>query len=203
MRDSHLHTTGLITITEERVVVELAIDVNTGPAVLDELDIYIINRYPHINEVLTNLGKTCNVVAKKSNYVRTINAIPTNSVSTLINVNGEPRPYAFYRDVSGTRETWIMVAADSVRIGSGLEDLEFKTTGSSFTNFHLCENTALQDTDDHIFSATVKAHYNIDTSIGVENIPFDRIFKGIRKSTLDVFAQDGSAPALVDLEALL
>ncbi|KAK9767750.1 hypothetical protein K7432_002225 [Basidiobolus ranarum] len=46
--------------------------------------------------------------------------------------------------------------------------------------------------DDRIFSTPVKARYNIDTSIGVENIPFNRIFDGVCKTSLDVFACDDS-----------
>ncbi|ORY04247.1 uricase [Basidiobolus meristosporus CBS 931.73] len=158
---------------------------------------------------------TCYVIAKKSDHVQTIERyayelgkhfvdkythVTHAHVHIVkyrwarINVNGEPHPHSFYRDGSETRETWVTVSANDVSIKSGLEGLlVLKTTGSSFTNFHHCENTTLQDADDRIFSTTVKAHYNIDTSIGVENIPFDRIFDGVRKTTLDVFAHDDSA----------
>ncbi|ORY04245.1 uricase [Basidiobolus meristosporus CBS 931.73] len=149
---------------------------------------------------------TCYVIAKKSDHVQTIERyayelgkhfvdkythVTHAHVHIVkyrwarINVNGEPHPHSFYRDGSETRETWVTVSANDVSIKSGLEGLlVLKTTGSSFTNFHHCENTTLQDADDRIFSTTVKAHYNIDTSIGVENIPFDRIFDGVRKTTL-------------------
>ncbi|ORY04239.1 uricase [Basidiobolus meristosporus CBS 931.73] len=148
---------------------------------------------------------TCYVIAKKSDhlgkhFVDKYSHVTHAHVHIVkyrwarINVNGEPHPHSFYRDGSETRETWVTVSANDVSIKSGLEGLlVLKTTGSSFTNFHHCENTTLQDADDRIFSTTVKAHYNIDTSIGVENIPFDRIFEGVRKTTLDVFAHDDSA----------
>ncbi|KAK9663699.1 hypothetical protein K7432_018060 [Basidiobolus ranarum] len=143
---------------------------------------------------------TCYIIAKKSDHVQTIerygyelgkhfvdryphvthaNVHIVQSRWARINVNGEPHPHSFYRDGSETRQTWLTVTANNVSIKSGLEGLlVLKTTGSSFTNFHLCENTTLQDADDRIFSTTVKAHYNINTSTGVENIPFDRIFDG-------------------------
>ncbi|KAK9761646.1 hypothetical protein K7432_013305 [Basidiobolus ranarum] len=158
---------------------------------------------------------TCYIIAKKSNHVQTIERygyelgkhfvdkyphVTHAHVHIVqyrwarINVDGKPHPHSFYRDGAETRQTWVTVTGNDVSIKSGLEDLlVLKTTGSSFTNFHLCENTTLQDADDRIFSTTVKAHYNIDTSIGIENIPFDQIFDGVRKATIDVFAQDNSA----------
>ncbi|ORX64533.1 tetrahydrobiopterin biosynthesis enzymes-like protein [Basidiobolus meristosporus CBS 931.73] len=125
---------------------------------------------------------------------------------TRINVNSEPHPHSFYRNGSETRETWVTVAADSVNIKSGLEGLlGLKATGSSFSNFHLCENTTLQDADDRIFFTTVNTSIGVEnisfdriffttvnTSIGVENISFDRIFVGVRETTLDVFAHEDS-----------
>ncbi|ORY03704.1 uricase [Basidiobolus meristosporus CBS 931.73] len=158
---------------------------------------------------------TCFIVAKKSNHVQTIehygyelgkhfidryDHVTHAHVHIVqerwarINVNGEPHPHSFYRDGAETRQTWVTVSANDVSIKSGMDGLlVLKTTGSSFTNFHHCENTTLQDAEDRIFSTTVKAHYNIDTSAGVDKVPFDRIFEGVRTTTLDIFSNDDSA----------
>ncbi|ORX98065.1 tetrahydrobiopterin biosynthesis enzymes-like protein [Basidiobolus meristosporus CBS 931.73] len=133
---------------------------------------------------------TCYVIAKKSNHIRAIER-------SAYELGKQTRTPTLFNNVGPesieTRETWVTVAADSVSIKSGLEGLlGLKTTGSSFSNFHLCENTTLQDADDRIFFTTVKAYYNTNTSIGVENISFDRIFVGVRETTLDLFAHEDS-----------
>ncbi|ORY04230.1 uricase [Basidiobolus meristosporus CBS 931.73] len=167
---------------------------------------------------------TCYIIAKKSNHVQTIERygyeLGKHFVDkyphvthahvhivqlrwTRINVNGEPHPHSFYRDGSETRETWVTVSANDltvsrdgkVSIESRLKDLlVLKSTGSSFTNFHRCENTTLQDATDRIFSTSVDAKwtYNLEKS-KIEEIPFDEIAGSVREITLGTFATDDSA----------
>ncbi|KAK9759580.1 hypothetical protein K7432_017284, partial [Basidiobolus ranarum] len=107
---------------------------------------------------------TCYAIAKKSTHVQTIecygyklgkhfidkyshvthaNVHIVQSHWTRIDVNGKPHPHSFYRNEAETRQTWVIVTLDSVSIRSYLEGLlVLKTTGSSFTDIHVCENTA-------------------------------------------------------------
>ncbi|KAK9685240.1 hypothetical protein K7432_015580 [Basidiobolus ranarum] len=140
-----------------------------------EIGQHFINRYSHVDDVYVNI---------------------IQHRWSRVNIDGQLHPHSFLRDGEETRRAELVVSrSGKVTIESRLKDLlVLKTTGSSFTNFHRCEYTTLQDATDRIFSTSVDAKwtYNLEKS-KVEEIPFDEIATGAREITLSTFATDDSA----------
>ncbi|ORY04238.1 uricase [Basidiobolus meristosporus CBS 931.73] len=140
-----------------------------------EIGQHFINRYSHVDDV----------------YIKLI-----QHRWTRVEIDGQLHPHSFLRDGDETRRVELVVSRDGkVSIESRLKDLlVLKSTGSSFTNFHRCENTTLQDATDRIFSTSVDAKwtYNLEKS-KIEEIPFDEIASSVREITLSTFATDDSA----------
>ncbi|KAK9674587.1 hypothetical protein K7432_017130 [Basidiobolus ranarum] len=140
-----------------------------------EIGQHFINRYSHVDDV----------------YIKII-----QHRWTRIDIDGQLHPHSFFRDGEETRCAELTVSrSGKATIESRLKDLlVLKTTGSSFTNFHRCEYTTLQDATDRIFSTSVDARwtYNLEKS-NIEDIAFDEIATGVREITLSTFATDDSA----------
>ncbi|KAJ1939238.1 hypothetical protein FBU59_004191, partial [Linderina macrospora] len=112
--------------------------------------------------------------------------------------------HSFYREGKETRWTEAVVtktnppsnAALTADVTSGFYDLEvLKTTNSSFTDFWRDELATLPDMPDRMLSTKVLCQWktvskDLDT---IQALPFDAIYNGAKRNTLDAFANDPRA----------
>ncbi|KAJ1930809.1 hypothetical protein EC988_010000, partial [Linderina pennispora] len=70
-----------------------------------------------------------------------------------------------------------------------------KTTNSSFTDFWRDELATLPDMPDRMLSTKVLCQWKFvaNTAVGLENTPFNDIYSGAKRNTLDAFANDPRA----------
>lgn len=113
--------------------------------------------------------------------------------------SGESHAHSFVKDGEDLR-TAVCVATrnGSLSMISGLKDLlVLKTTGSAFYGFFKDEWTTLPEVYDRIFSTAVDCVYSWATFPSVDKVvasstKFAEAFSGVRRITLDIFAQDDS-----------
>ncbi|KAJ1642494.1 hypothetical protein J3B02_001444 [Coemansia erecta] len=118
--------------------------------------------------------------------------------------DNQGHPHSFYREGKETRWTEAVVTKINppskiglkVRIDSGFYDLEvLKTTNSAFTDFWRDELTTLPDMPDRLLSTKVLCQWKYVSGNleALENVPFDAIYAGAKRNTLDAFANDPRA----------
>ncbi|KAJ1962227.1 hypothetical protein GGI12_002766, partial [Dipsacomyces acuminosporus] len=117
---------------------------------------------------------------------------------------GNAHPHSFYREGKETRWAEAFVtktnppsnAATTVTVNSGFYDLEvLKTTNSAFVDFWRDELTTLPDMADRMLSTRVLCQwtYTPKDLRTLQALPFNAVYAGAKRNTLDVFANDPRA----------
>lgn len=143
---------------------------------------HFINKYSHVSGVQVNI-----VQNKWSKY----------------EVNGKIHDHSFVKNGADKRVTDLVYSrSGDFTLSSSLKDLTvLKSTGSGFTNFHLCDYTTLKPAEDRILSTDVDCVWKFDNrKIGsIKNIAklaeqgvFDKYWATVNKVTLDRFALENS-----------
>jgi len=103
--------------------------------------------------------------------------------------NNTPHDYSFVRS-SEQRFTKVQGSRNGrITVESGIDDLTvLKTTGSGFSNFHLCKYTTLKPTDDRMLCTNVTSRWRF----GNNSADFNGVYNGVRQTILDVFASEYS-----------
>ncbi|KAJ2443602.1 hypothetical protein GGF42_006574 [Coemansia sp. RSA 2424] len=118
--------------------------------------------------------------------------------------DSKEHPHSFCREGKETRWTEVYVTKSSppsatsltVAMNSGFYDLEvLKTTNSSFAGFVRDELTTLPDTPDRILSTKVLCQWKFVAGSldSLQGTPFDAIYAGAKRNTLDALANDPRA----------
>ncbi|KAJ3029061.1 hypothetical protein HK097_005855 [Rhizophlyctis rosea] len=173
-----------------------------------ELSLHFLSKYSHISSV--------DVLIESHNWTRiqttTFSPVSSSSTGTAFptTTTTKEHPHSFYRAGEDKRVVRLVGTRTSepgktlsVRytLTSGLKDLYvLKTTGSSFENFHKCENTTLPEMADRIFSTNIDATWSYGPLIETvgsgkshyEGLNFDKFFAGVKQMTLDIFANHDS-----------
>ncbi|BGP03260.1 Uricase [Rhodotorula toruloides] len=125
-----------------------------------------------------------------------------------IQVNGQPHKHSFVRD--GDEKRTVSVVIDATKGKNALTAtcqggitglLCLKTTESAFEGYVFDEYTTLKPVDDRIFSTAVDCTYTIPISpsaLSISALPklgidFDKIYKSVVDTTLEIFATHNSA----------
>ncbi|KAJ2788197.1 hypothetical protein GGI15_000002 [Coemansia interrupta] len=148
-----------------------------------EVAAFMINKYAHVT--------TCQVKIITKPWER-------------MAFDNKGHPHSFYREGKETRWTEAVITKVNppsaeqrkVTITSGFYDLEvLKTTNSSFTDFWRDELATLPDMPDRMLSTKVLCQWKfIDSCLGkLQQLPFDSIYSGAKRNTLDAFANDPRA----------
>ncbi|TPX51294.1 factor-independent urate hydroxylase [Synchytrium endobioticum] len=187
-----------------------------NPGTLETIELFahqiihhFLAKYAHLDGV--------DVTLQSHNWTRldttTLEAVNhAGTTGTLVGADGNMpaathrHPHAYFR--AGDEKRTVHMAATRVggnvtyRTTSGLVDLLIlKTTGSSFEKFHRDELTTLRDAADRMLCTNVDTAWsfaavteplNTPSSKFVE-IPFDKVFYGIRQILIDIFANHDSA----------
>ncbi|MEO6693918.1 MAG: factor-independent urate hydroxylase, partial [Ignavibacteria bacterium] len=83
----------------------------------------------------------------------------------------------------------IIITRNEVFINSGIKDLLIlKSTGSGFENYFKDKYTSLKETNDRVFSTSVKAVW----SFASRDVDYISVHKNVRKSILEIFARQHS-----------
>ncbi|KAJ2700761.1 hypothetical protein H4218_001850 [Coemansia sp. IMI 209128] len=145
-------------------------------------------------------GEIAAFMVKKYSHVTTCHVKITAKPWERMRFEGKAHPHSFSREGKETRWTEAFVTRKgeglSVRMNSGFYDLEvLKTTNSSFTDFWRDELTTLPEMADRVLSTKVLCQWTFvsDDLETLREAPFDRIFAGAKRNTLDVFANDPRA----------
>ncbi|KDE02389.1 uricase [Microbotryum lychnidis-dioicae p1A1 Lamole] len=149
-----------------------------------------------------------------SHFVETYSHIHKAHVNVIqlkwsrIPVAGKAHKHSFVRNGDEKRFTNVTVDATkgknvaTATVTSGISELlVLKTTESSFENYVFDKFTTLKPVDDRIFSTSVDCSYSIpiptsaltSASIPKLGIDFERIFKSVETTTLEIFATHNSA----------
>ncbi|KAI9503125.1 hypothetical protein GGI25_001948 [Coemansia spiralis] len=118
--------------------------------------------------------------------------------------DNKSHPHSFFREGKETRWTEAVItkanppsaAKLSTSITSGFYDLEvLKTTNSSFVDFWRDELATLPDMPDRVLSTKVLCQWKFvsDCLTTLQQQPFDAIYSGAKRNTLDAFANDPRA----------
>ncbi|KAJ2806365.1 hypothetical protein H4R20_001718 [Coemansia guatemalensis] len=148
-----------------------------------EVASFMVNKYSHVT--------TCHVKVTTKPWER-------------MKFDNKGHPHSFYREGKETRWTEAFVTKTNppsaekttVLVNSGFYDLEvLKTTNSSFVDFWRDELTTLPDMPDRMLSTKVLCQwkYVSDNLAQLQQQQFDSIYAGVKRNTLDVFANDPRA----------
>ncbi|KAJ2773022.1 hypothetical protein GGI18_004786 [Coemansia linderi] len=139
-------------------------------------------------------------MVKKYSHVTTCHVKIITKPWERMMFDSKGHPHSFCREGKETRWTEAFVTRKGeglgVRMNSGFYDLEvLKTTNSSFTDFWRDELTTLPEMADRVLSTKVLCQWTFvsDDLEALRAAPFDRIFAGAKRNTLDVFANDPRA----------
>ncbi|KAJ3046204.1 hypothetical protein HDV00_000016 [Rhizophlyctis rosea] len=171
-----------------------------------EIVIHFLTTYSHVSEV--------DVLIEAHNWTRILTTTyePTTDTTTGTAFESSPatkeHPHSFFRAGDDKRTTRLVGTRvskpDTIKyqLTSGLKDLYvLKTTGSSFENYHTDKYTTLPPMSDRIFSTNIDATWSFgpleetlseSAKSPLEDIPYDRAFKGVKQMTLDIFANHDS-----------
>jgi urate oxidase len=102
-------------------------------------------------------------------------------------------PDAFTRDGSSKRTAVVDARRGSTTVEAGIADLTvMKTAKSAFSGFPRDEYTTLPETDDRLLATRVTAAWKYDSAALDRPTDFDALFRGVRGTFLDVFAEHHS-----------
>ncbi|KAJ2159235.1 hypothetical protein GGF46_003165 [Coemansia sp. RSA 552] len=143
-------------------------------------------------------------MVKKYAHVTSCQVKVTTKPWERMKFDNKGHPHSFYREGKETRWTEAVAtktnppsaANFTVAIESGFYDLEvLKTTNSSFTDFWRDELTTLPDMHDRMLSTKVLCQWKFlpKTLDALQQVPFNAVFAGAKRNTLDVFANDPRA----------
>ncbi|KAJ2558737.1 hypothetical protein EV175_000653 [Coemansia sp. RSA 1933] len=143
-------------------------------------------------------------MVKKYAHVTTCQVKITTKPWERMRFDSKSHPHAFYREGKESRWTEAVVTKDSppsaealtTTLTSGFFDLEvLKTTNSSFVDFWRDELTTLPDMPDRVLSTRVLCQWRFVSSdlSRLQQQPFDAIYAGAKRNTLDSFANDPRA----------
>ncbi|KAJ1729201.1 hypothetical protein LPJ72_005097 [Coemansia sp. Benny D160-2] len=118
--------------------------------------------------------------------------------------DNKSHPHSFFREGKEARWTEAVVCKTnppsasslSTSLVSGFYDLEvLKTTNSSFVDFWRDELATLPDMPDRVLSTKVLCQWKYVASdlATLQQLPFDAIYAGAKRNTLDAFANDPRA----------
>lgn len=139
----------------------------------------------------------------KYSHVEGCNVHITQHKWSKYTVNGKLHDHSFLKNGEDLRITELSYKrSGEFTLSSSLKDLTvLKSTGSGFTNYHLCDYTTLSPTEDRILSTDVDCVWKFDhRKIGsIKQIAkladqgiFDEYFAKVGKITLDRFALENS-----------
>ncbi|KAJ2578159.1 hypothetical protein GGH95_003447, partial [Coemansia sp. RSA 1836] len=149
-------------------------------------------------------AEVASFMVKKYSHVTTCHVKIITKPWERMKFDNKGHPHSFYREGKETRWTEAFVtkssppsaAALTVAMNSGFYDLEvLKTTNSSFAGFVRDELTTLPDTPDRILSTKVLCQWKFvaGSLSALQGMPFDAIYAGAKRNTLDALANDPRA----------
>ncbi|KAJ1799753.1 hypothetical protein LPJ59_001612 [Coemansia sp. RSA 2399] len=148
-----------------------------------EIASFMVNKYAHVT--------TCHVKITTKPWER-------------MRFDNKSHPHSFYREGKESRWTEAVITKNSppsassltTALTSGFYDLEvLKTTNSSFVDFWRDELATLPDMPDRVLSTRVLCQWKfVSTDVAkLQQQPFDAIYAGAKRNTLDSFANDPRA----------
>ncbi|KAI8322769.1 uricase [Martensiomyces pterosporus] len=149
-------------------------------------------------------SEVASFMANKYAHVTSCRVKITTKPWERMQFDGAAHPHSFCREGKETRWTEALVTklnppsslGLSVQITSGFYDLEvLKTTNSSFVGFWRDELTTLPDMADRMLSTKVLCQwrYVANTLDALKDTPFNAVYAGAKRTTLDTFANDQRA----------
>ncbi|KAJ2343787.1 hypothetical protein GGH92_004762 [Coemansia sp. RSA 2673] len=149
-------------------------------------------------------SEVASFMVKKYSHVTTCHVKIITKPWERMQFDTKHHPHSFCREGKETRWTEVFVtktsppsaAALTVSMNSGFYDLEvLKTTNSSFTDFWRDELATLPDMPDRVLSTKVLCQwkYVAESLEALRQAPFDAIFAGAKRNTLDALANDPRA----------
>ncbi|KAJ2863127.1 hypothetical protein GGI22_002030, partial [Coemansia erecta] len=148
-----------------------------------EIASFMVNKYAHVT--------TCHVKITTKPWER-------------MRFDNKSHPHSFYREGKEARWTEAVITKNSppsassltTALTSGFYDLEvLKTTNSSFVDFWRDELATLPDMPDRVLSTRVLCQWRFVSAdlAKLQQQPFDAIYAGAKRNTLDAFANDPRA----------
>jgi len=126
---------------------------------------------------------------KSYSHVSYVKVSVKETLWNRLEIDGNPHPHSF-EQIPLKRKAYVEGSRAGIQIESRLDNLRvLKTTGSGFSNFHMCKLTTLVDVSDRILSTNVKAKWTIDAQEALAGrVAYTEIFQTIRKQILSTFA---------------